>query len=171
MRLECGEAVEYGVETDIAGDASQSDRFDHRADVVDDQAGHRSVALRRHHHPEQSAHRRTDPGNSLDIRVREHGGQRREIGRENVVGGIGQPFTVAAAGDVGAKQAEAIGERRRQRIEITPVAREAVHTDNDARTRRMAPFPVRDAVKAVCAQAAESFLAWLDHEPAARVRE
>src|SRR5439155_26929620 len=95
--------------------------------------------------------------------MRKHGGQRGQIGWESVIAGLGQPFTVAAPRHVGAKHPEAIGERRGQRIEVAPVAGQAVHTHDYASALGMTPVAIDDAVETVRAQAAEGPLTWLEH--------
>ena len=58
------------------------------------------LRLRREHDAEQAAHRRADPADGLGAASRDERGQHREIRREDVVVGIGEPVAAPATGHV-----------------------------------------------------------------------
>ena len=138
-----------------------------RPDVVQHQAADRRIGLRREHHPDQAAHRGSDPVDSLPharslepaqkrdfVRRRGHPGEQcggvGKILRESVVLLVLEPVAVAAADDVHAHDAASpAGEVLGELVEIAAVAREAVHAHYDMLAARIYPLGVGDAVEAV----------------------
>src|ERR1700730_623935 len=73
------------------------------------------------------------------------------------MGGPGEPVAAAAAGDVGTEDLPVGLKRARKIIEISPVAREAMHADDRRLRRRAAPFGIGDAMKAAEAATVKLF--------------
>ena len=168
MCFECLERIESRIESHVRRDSRQGLPFDDRTDIVDDQLRHGRFRLRRHHHPEQPAHRRPHPCHAIGAGVREHCSQRCQISRKAIIAGIAQPFAVAAAGHVGTKHAEAPGKALREKVKIAAVAGESVHADDHARIIRSAPLAIDDAMESVSAEAPEAIFTGKAH---ARARD
>jgi hypothetical protein len=137
---------------DIAADARYCPRLDGRADVVDDEAAQRRVFQRGNTEADQAAHRRADPIDGCRVQARQ---QRHHVGhvlRDAVVHRVSEPPRSAAANDVGADHAVLSAQRARQRVEVTALARQAVHADQQARVGGITPLPVRHAVQAAIVQ-------------------
>ena len=81
-----------------------------------------------------------------------------EVGGKAVARFVGEPVAVAAADDVHADHAVMRFQFLGERVEIAAVARQAVHAEHDVRVARVAPVGVRDAVKAVRAEAEKALL-------------
>ena len=158
-----------------------------RADVVHHQAADRRAGFGRHHHPDQSAHRRADPVDPVrpaavpqhacevvrrPAGMREHMREQRRrirlIEGEAVVGLVGEPLARPASRDVDADDAAVGGEACGEIVEVAAVAREPMHADHDVRVVRAAPLGVRHAVETARTEAGELPEAGMGHWEARR---
>jgi len=112
--------------------------------------------LARKRHADQPAHAGAHPIQLFDRRLRMHLGQQgQHVGcvKRHLVGGrILQPVAFATPDHVGADHAGAFAEPLGQHVEVTPLARQAVHADHDMGMVRIAgaiPFPIGHAVRRI----------------------
>ena len=142
----------------IGPDTLQRNRGHHRPDIVEHHSRYRRTGLARQQHSDQAAHRGADPMHLFNIEAcdqRRHVGH---IGGKSVSRLVTQPFAATAAHDVRANDPVAITHRTREIVEITAVARQAVHAHQHLRILRVAPFRVGHAVKTAGAEARETSL-------------
>ena len=79
--------------------------------------------------------------------------------RVSVIVLVIEPVAAPAARHIRTHDAAFVRQRLREKIEIAAVARQAMHADDNAPVRRVAPVSIGNLVKAVGGQAEESFSA------------
>jgi len=150
QRIQIGEGRRL---TDVLCDPLQRRFRNERADIVQHEAANRRMRLGGEHHADQSAHGRSNPVDLLGARACNQRGQIGHIQRIAVVVLVREPIALSAPDHVRTQHASLCRERLRQKIEVAPVAREAVHADYDARLVGVAPLRVGDSMEPVRAQA------------------
>ena len=154
--LDLGIGRERRVRAEVASNALDRSGLDRRSDVVDDELCHRALRLRRHHDPEQTAHRGADPVDRLGAAAGDEGGQRGQVRRKDVIVRIREPVALAATRHVDGEHAVRRRQSLAEHVEVAGVTPNAVHADYDVRFPRIAPFEVNDFVKSVRRQAAKA---------------
>ena len=119
---------------DIRADPRDRRRRNKRPDIVQHHALDRAPRRRRRDHPANPPQRRAHPMHR-PIDEREQMRQRHHIMRRLIQRRVRQPRRLPTPRQIRTNQIELVRQRRRQRIEIPPVARQPVHANDRMRVR------------------------------------
>ena len=141
------EGIELRCAADVVADPLQRSDGDHRPDIVEHQTRDRRILLAGDPHPDQPPQRRAEPVHCLDIEPGKQHQHVRHVLLDNVAGRVTQPVAAPTPDDVGAQHAIIGGQHARQIVEVTPVARQPVHANEDVRIVALTPFRIRHAMQ------------------------
>jgi hypothetical protein len=154
QRLRRREIGQQGTVLHIVGNGPQGLLRDDRPDIVQHQRDQRRAALGGKHQADEPTHRGADPMHALDPQA---GDQDRHVGgvlRHAISGVIAQAIAVAPSDHVGAHDPPAFARQGRgQIVEITGVAGQAVHADDETFRIGRSPLPVNHPMKTALPEA------------------